>query len=909
MDIFNDATDPAAVSDPEKKTILLVEDEALIALGEAALLQKHGFDVLTVHNAHRAIEAVKSRKIDLILMDIDLGRGEMDGTEAAEYILWEHSLPIVFLTSHSEKGYVEKVKKITGYGYILKNSGEFVLVETVNMAFTLFEAHREVKTHARALESTNEKLFQANALLNAALNNSQAGIAIADAPDGKLQYVNKGAVKIYGGDDYVNADSISFDKYVSAWDFKDLDGRPLKPEELPLTRAVLYGEKCSREFYLRRRDGEDRLIFADAAPIFDSRGKVQSGIVIFFDITDWKRAETALQESEAMFQQLFQTMNEGVAVYRPVDDGENFEFVDLNSTGLRLGKKSRDEVIGKRVTDVFPAVEEIGLLDVFRKVHRTGKPHHHPLVLYQDGRVTEWVENEVFALPSGLIVAIYEDTTEQKKKEAQVAFQALLLDAVGGAVIATDLQGRIQYMNGCAEELYGWDREEALGRNIMSVPGTSQKQAEEIMDLLREGKSWSGTFTVHHRDGTEFPAYVTNSPVFDDEEELIGIIGVSYDPDRKMKDSLSALKIEEGADLPGTPRGENPTGEHYLKRELYRLARQDPEIFDFLQNSSLDGIWYWDLERQDNEWMSPRFWELFGFDPTEKKHSPTEWQDLIHPDDLKVALENFKNHLEYPDHPYDQVVRYRHKDGSTVWVRCRGMAVRDDNGRPIRMLGAHNDLTELKNTEEKLMELIQKNSRTLREKEHLMKEINHRVKNNLTMINSIISLKEDADDLDLTDIKGRIDAIRIIHELLYSSDRIIDIDLKEYTENLIGTIFGSFSSVPTRFVNEVPHIRFDTKRTISLGLIINEIATNSLKHGFSPDEASGRPLFSITMKPGRESHELTLSNNGRPIPDNIELDHPETLGFQLISALVQQLEGSIEIERKPHPVFTIRFPF
>ncbi len=141
---------------------------------------------------------------------------------------------------------------------------------------------------------------------------------------------------------------------------------------------------------------------------------------------------------------------------------------------------------------------------------------------------------------------------------------------------------------------------------------------------------------------------------------------------------------------------------HYLKRELYDLVKSDGAIFDFLQIGSLDGLWYWDLENPEHEWMSSEFWRLFGVDPETKGHFASEWQDLIHPDDLALALENFQRHLEDPEHPYDQIVRYRHAKGHMVTVRCRGLAIRDEHGKPVRMLGAHNDLTELKESEAKL---------------------------------------------------------------------------------------------------------------------------------------------------------------------------------------------------------------
>ncbi len=140
----------------------------------------------------------------------------------------------------------------------------------------------------------------------------------------------------------------------------------------------------------------------------------------------------------------------------------------------------------------------------------------------------------------------------------------------------------------------------------------------------------------------------------------------------------------------------------YLKNELYKLLQKDSSIFEFLQNGSLDGIWYWDLEFPDNEWMSPSFWETLGYDPAEKKYLASEWQNLIHPEDLKKALDNFEAHCRDPKYPYNQIVRYRHKNGSTVWVRCRGIVIRDVDGKPLRMLGAHNDITELKKTQEEL---------------------------------------------------------------------------------------------------------------------------------------------------------------------------------------------------------------
>lgn len=132
---------------PDRETtILLVEDEALIAMAEGEMLRRAGYRVASAFTGEAALEFLKQdESIDLVLMDIDLGRG-MDGTETAMRILAERELPIVFLTSHAEKEVVEKVKGISRYGYVIKDSGEFVLQETVGTALALFKAHCDTST-------------------------------------------------------------------------------------------------------------------------------------------------------------------------------------------------------------------------------------------------------------------------------------------------------------------------------------------------------------------------------------------------------------------------------------------------------------------------------------------------------------------------------------------------------------------------------------------------------------------------------------------------------------------------------------------------------------------------------------------------------------------------------------------
>ncbi|WP_020614535.1 response regulator [Sediminispirochaeta bajacaliforniensis] len=135
------------------KHILLVEDEAVIALAQKQTLERYGFRVDTVCSGEAALSHITTEpSFDLVLMDIDLGSG-MSGTEAAKAILQNRSLPIVFLTNHGEADMMERVRDITRYGYVLKNSGNSVLLSSIEMAFELFEANRKAQESAEKLKT------------------------------------------------------------------------------------------------------------------------------------------------------------------------------------------------------------------------------------------------------------------------------------------------------------------------------------------------------------------------------------------------------------------------------------------------------------------------------------------------------------------------------------------------------------------------------------------------------------------------------------------------------------------------------------------------------------------------------------------------------------------------------------
>lgn len=231
----------------------------------------------------------------------------------------------------------------------------------------------------------------------------------------------------------------------------------------------------------------------------------------------------ALRESREKIVTILESITD---LYYSLD--REWRFTDINRQTLERFGKTREELIGKVIWDVYPHAVDSALYPHFHDAVKDSEAHHFELQSkIVPGR---WFEAHVYPTEEG-VSAYLRDISERKQAEEEIRFQAHLLDAVEQAVIATDLEGTIIYWNSFAEGLFGWSASEALNASIMDItPAASLRdQAAEIFSSLKQGQSWSGEFVVKRRDGTEFPALVTDSPIFNDEGELIGMVGVSVD--------------------------------------------------------------------------------------------------------------------------------------------------------------------------------------------------------------------------------------------------------------------------------------------------------------------------------------------------------------------------------------------
>jgi len=199
----------------------------------------------------------------------------------------------------------------------------------------------------------------------------------------------------------------------------------MPPEELEghairmVARMQGKNERYEQSFV--KKDGSRIWARVSATANIGPDGTFNGAFSMLTDITEQKMAENALHESETRFHELFNNMPAAVAIYQPVDDGRDFIFYDFNRAGEEIEKIPREDVIGQSILKVFPGVREFGLFEVIQRVFRTGAAEKHPISVYEDDRIAGWRDNYVYRLPSGEVVAIYEDITERKEMENRLA--------------------------------------------------------------------------------------------------------------------------------------------------------------------------------------------------------------------------------------------------------------------------------------------------------------------------------------------------------------------------------------------------------------------------------------------------------------------------------------------------------
>jgi PAS domain S-box-containing protein len=240
--------------------------------------------------------------------------------------------------------------------------------------------------------------------------------------------------------------------------------------------------------------------------------------------------EDELKEYKAKFKALFDNVSSGVAIYEARNDGEDFVFVDFNPAAEEIEHIKKEELIGKSVTEVFPGVKEFGLFEVFRRVYKTGTPEHLPVSIYKDERITGWRENYVFRLPSGQVVAIYDDVTARKRSELMTRMTDQCFRAIANYTYDWEVwvgpTSRVLWTNPAVKRVTGYSIKELMAMSDYPASVIYEEDRERMGRAFRSAlKGSTGNdvqFRIERKDGKIIWAAMSWQPIYDDKGNSLG---------------------------------------------------------------------------------------------------------------------------------------------------------------------------------------------------------------------------------------------------------------------------------------------------------------------------------------------------------------------------------------------------
>ncbi|MBU4199011.1 MAG: PAS domain S-box protein [Verrucomicrobia bacterium] len=490
----------------EPKTILLVEDDAVTAMIEVIQLKSFGYDVVAATFGKEAVEiATGNDKIDLVLMDINLGSG-MDGTEAARQILGKRHLPIVFLTSHSEKEYVERVKAITRYGYIIKNSGDFVIQSSIEMAFELFEANETLRKSEEKFRGFAENLD---------------GIAVRGDMEGKPEFLlgKLEAITGYTWEDFSKKGLNWFDI------MHPDDKKELVKQELKNTAAK---KPIDLEYRIIRKDGGIRWVCQRIAPHLKEDGTPEFMQGMIIDITERKKVEGVLKASEKMYRTIIETSNDLIWIL----DIEG-KFTYFNRKAEEVSGYILKDWLGKDFAPLIPPEDMERLQHILQEVLNGKTMRYETRVQNKDSTffVLSINTTPLYSEAGNIIgtISFGQDITERKQAEEKLRENEKkyrqLVEMLQEGVWSIDKDANTTYVNPRLTEMLGYTLEEMLGKplfNFMDKRGV--ELIKHYLERRKQGIVEQHDFEFLCKDGSRIVVSLETTPITDEKGDYIGAL-------------------------------------------------------------------------------------------------------------------------------------------------------------------------------------------------------------------------------------------------------------------------------------------------------------------------------------------------------------------------------------------------
>ena len=445
-----------------------------------------------------------------------------------------------------------------------------------------------------------------------------------------------------------------------------------------------------------------------------------------------------------------------------------------------------------------------------------------------------------------------------------------ILAAAGEGFLAVDAEGRLRDVNPAYCRMSGYTREELESMHINDIDAL--EEPEETRDRIRRIRANGSELfqTVHRRkDGSTFNVEVSVSFHADDDRADRGGELICF-----FRDITDRVRSEA-------------------------LLRESEVAYRTLFNSIRDAIIVVGPDRKIRD-CNAAFTELFGYTREEALGAATEMLFQSEADFLALGR-RMKDDAGAAGFLYE--VRYRRKNGEVFLGEKRVQHLYDDRGNTDGFIGLVRDVTERAQADRKIRELLQ-------EKELLMHEMHHRIKNNMNTVASILALHasrmENPDAVAaLNDAESRLISMQVLYDKLYRSDTMQELELDRYLPPLVEEILRLF---PHRggvnVVFRLEPIFLDVRSLSSIGIICNELITNAMKHAFV-DQLGG--TLTITASCSGSRIVLTIEDDGVGIPQGVRIGSDEGFGLMLVEALVQQLQGVIRVDRNEGTRVTLEF--
>ena len=432
---------------------------------------------------------------------------------------------------------------------------------------------------------------------------------------------------------------------------------------------------------------------------------------------------------------------------------------------------------------------------------------------------------------------------------------ALIVDSSIDAIIGKDLEGIITSWNAGAERVYGYSEEEIIGKPIsLLVPPEKVDDLRVILEKFSTGERIENYETVRRRkDGSIIPVSLTISPIRDASGNIIGASTIARDITGRKR-AEEALK--ESEEMFRKPVEHSPVGIYFVEDNIIRYA-------------------------------NPKLAEILGYTRDELLMSPIE--NVISGGDIKTVREFIASILRGDEGGRGIEFQGVKKDGTLVDLIAYGSSMIYQGHAAI--FGTIIDITERKRAEEQI-------ALSLHEKEILLAEIHHRIKNNMQVITSIIGMEEEKiqDPLVRAIFKknrNRIQSIACVHELAYKSSQFARISLAELVKKITSTILYSLQGEKRSisFDTNVSDVTIDLDKAVPFGILINELVTNSVMYAF-PEGRTG--TITITLRTEGKNMIFVFADDGEGYPPGIDFEYPQSSGLELIRGLTKQLRGTVE---------------